>query len=440
MSAARRIVVAGGGVTGLATARALQQHSLGAMVLERNPDRNVPDHGWLFLWPNAMRALARLGLDPLQWGGHHLTHLEYRSASGQSLWRLPFSAFESHFGFTVCLIRRPRLVAALESLLEPGTIRFDAPCSGFAETADGVRTFLADSSLGQSLGTFDGVVGCEGIRSPIRSQLHGQLGIPRTGFLVSGIADVPMQDSRDKGSLIVDLESGLAIVKVLLDVSEGRGRLLWAAQSSTSRAEGSADKAQVMEGLRKIRQIDELMDQSRLVGCVSVRDLEFEEGWQWGRGRATLAGDAAHAVAPEIGQGAALGLEDARCLAASVAAHQDTRRAFRHYEWERRERTCRVVQFGRLTHEVRTLNVPGLGVARALLFPSAWPTVAWNEYRYLFGNEQTGEVPCTRELTALTRRINGLPRPALGRASLEPLQRAASPFLRSLSRGWTTTR
>ncbi|WP_261399498.1 FAD-dependent monooxygenase [Streptomyces misionensis] len=57
------------------------------------------------------------------------------------------------------------------------------------------------------------------------------------------------------------------------------------------------------------------------------------------RGRCVLLGDAAHAMTPNLGQGANQALEDAVTLAALLAAHPDTDCALARYDRERRPRT-----------------------------------------------------------------------------------------------------
>jgi 2-polyprenyl-6-methoxyphenol hydroxylase-like FAD-dependent oxidoreductase len=61
----------------------------------------------------------------------------------------------------------------------------------------------------------------------------------------------------------------------------------------------------------------------------------------WGRGRITLLGDAAHAMTPNLGQGACQALEDAVVLGRRLREDSDVERALRAFERERRPRTTR---------------------------------------------------------------------------------------------------
>lgn len=67
---------------------------------------------------------------------------------------------------------------------------------------------------------------------------------------------------------------------------------------------------------------------------------------QWGRGRITLLGDAAHPVLPHAAQGAAQALEDAVALGLVLASGTDPVPALRLYEQVRSRRTRRVVHAG----------------------------------------------------------------------------------------------
>src|SRR4051812_38636462 len=53
---------------------------------------------------------------------------------------------------------------------------------------------------------------------------------------------------------------------------------------------------------------------------------------EWGIGRITLLGDAAHPVLPHTGQGAALALEDAVAFGLALERYGDTETAVRQYE------------------------------------------------------------------------------------------------------------
>ena len=69
---------------------------------------------------------------------------------------------------------------------------------------------------------------------------------------------------------------------------------------------------------------------------------------RWGAGAVTLLGDAAHAITPNLGQGACLAIEDAVVLAAAVRETPDLSVALRRYEAARRPRAALIGRQARL--------------------------------------------------------------------------------------------
>ena len=78
----------------------------------------------------------------------------------------------------------------------------------------------------------------------------------------------------------------------------------------------------------------------------------------WGRGRMTLLGDAAHPMTPDMGQGACQTIEDAVVLGRCVSEIHDPREALRGYEQQRAPRTRRFVNRSRLFGKVAQWENP----------------------------------------------------------------------------------
>jgi 2-polyprenyl-6-methoxyphenol hydroxylase-like FAD-dependent oxidoreductase len=80
----------------------------------------------------------------------------------------------------------------------------------------------------------------------------------------------------------------------------------------------------------------------------------------WGRGRVTLLGDAAHAMTPNMGQGACQALEDAVVLANCLCRIRPVEEALRQYERLRIPRTAAIVRKSREAGRILQLDKPGL--------------------------------------------------------------------------------
>lgn len=75
-------------------------------------------------------------------------------------------------------------------------------------------------------------------------------------------------------------------------------------------------------------------------------------------GRVALLGDAAHAITPDLGQGAGLALEDAVTLAGLAAHEPDLRSALAGYDRARRPRTQRLVRASALSGRIGQWSNP----------------------------------------------------------------------------------
>ncbi|MFD8618538.1 FAD-dependent oxidoreductase [Streptomyces sp. NPDC059513] len=91
----------------------------------------------------------------------------------------------------------------------------------------------------------------------------------------------------------------------------------------------------------------------------------------WHRGSAAVLGDAAHAVAPHLGAGAALGMEDAYELALALHEHRTAPGAFRAFEESRRDRIAAMAKQARQTGAVMTPSHWAARTIRDLMLPIA---------------------------------------------------------------------
>ncbi|HZO70001.1 MAG TPA: FAD-dependent monooxygenase [Kribbellaceae bacterium] len=74
--------------------------------------------------------------------------------------------------------------------------------------------------------------------------------------------------------------------------------------------------------------------------------------------RVALLGDAAHAMTPNLGQGACAAIEDAAALAALVSEYDEVPAALAAYDRQRRKPTARLVRRSRLMGDLGQLENP----------------------------------------------------------------------------------
>ena len=316
-----KAIIVGGGIGGLATAVALDQHGWQVEVLERAPAFTEAGAG-LSLWPNALRALDQLGLGDIVRGRAVLAgQAGIRDASGRWLSRSDTAELERRFGPTA-MIHRAGLLAGLRAAV-PG----DSLHSGI--TVRAVRpggTVLHSGGQSQA----DLVVGADGLRSVVRGSVWPDAPAPRyVGYTSWRLVTPPVP-------------VGEAVCE-----SWGRGERFGYARLPDGRfycyATANAPEGQAGDGLAGLRRrfggwhdpIPALLAAADPDAVLHHDLYELPPLAAYTSGQVALVGDAAHAMTPDLGQGACQALEDAVVLARILASGQ----GLDAYDRERRPRT-----------------------------------------------------------------------------------------------------
>jgi 2-polyprenyl-6-methoxyphenol hydroxylase-like FAD-dependent oxidoreductase len=160
----QRVLVIGGGIAGLAAARALLQRGLEADVVERAASWS-PGTG-MYLPANSVGALATLGLEAaLHDRAYEIRHQVFLDQRGRVLLNVDLRDVWGAIGPCVAISHR-----ALHELLREGiAVRLGTTVTALDDQGSSVRATFVDASTV----VYDVVVGADGVHSLVRSALFG---------------------------------------------------------------------------------------------------------------------------------------------------------------------------------------------------------------------------------------------------------------------------
>ncbi len=356
------ILVAGGGIAGLAFALALHQRGLRCRVFEGSREMRELGVG-ITLLPHAMRELSALGLEEaLREVAIENEESLFFNRHGQLIYREPRGKFAGYphpeLGINRGKLHGVLYNAVLERLPR-GSVVFDRRCASVEQGAAGVELRFLRTSEGREVAPVRGdvVVACDGVNSAIRRQFY-----PREKLAFSGINTwrgvtrmKPIFGGRSY-LRIGTVDTGKIVIYPIADDIDADGNQLvnWTTEKRTP--------GEPMNDWNKPGRIEDFLpiyeswrfDWLDVPRMIRDADMVFEYPMvdkdpvaRWTFDRVTFMGDAAHPMYPRGSNGAAQALIDARTLADLLASSSDPRAALAQYEKARLEATARVVRTNR---------------------------------------------------------------------------------------------
>lgn len=340
------IAIAGGGISGLTAATALAAQGHRVALYEAATAWGDVGAG-ITLSPNAMRGLDHIGLAErvAASGTEPTTQVISHWADGRTLLEVDRSDSRERYGAPYVYIHRADLHALLVEA---------ADAAGVALSLDKRLDALRGGSTGPELRFADGsgarcdlLIGADGLKSVVREGFDPRP--PRFSGHIAFRALAPFSDALlplveqpgmhiGPGKMVVryPLRQGSLLNLVFFARLDGWTEDGWSIPATRDElaalfADWCDDVATLIEGL----------DTATLFKWAINAHEPLPT---WSRSADTvLIGDAAHAMTPFLGQGAATGIEDAIVLARAVDGASTQREALQRYEQARQER-CAFIQ------------------------------------------------------------------------------------------------
>jgi 2-polyprenyl-6-methoxyphenol hydroxylase-like FAD-dependent oxidoreductase len=370
-----RVLVIGAGIGGLTTALALRRAEIEATLFERAASlRDLQVGHGLSLWPNGTRVLAKVGaLEAVERVAAPIEQMEFRTARGKRIVSHPAGAVSRELGAPTLGLRRSEFHRALFDVAGEESVEFGADCVAIEQDDSGVTARFADGREEHG----DALVAADGARSTIRTLLVGDAPSPTGNAEMHGTVATPPDVPSGVYRQVWGPGAKFGFYPV-------RGATCWycTVKAADPRyVDEAGRKNAIRESVRSyppptLSLVDAESEHPITRAVISVHDPSKP----WVHGRVALLGDAAHAMAPHLGQGAGQAIEDALVLADCLVANPDVAGALQLYEQRRKGHVAGIAKQSRILGKGLVLENPAAHLIWRNTVRFAWRPIGSKQY------------------------------------------------------------
>ncbi len=355
------VLIIGGGIAGLTTALSLHQIGVACRVYE-SVETIEPLGVGINTLPHAVRELSELGLGVhLAATGIATAELAYFTRRGQQIWSEPrgvaagyrWPQYSIHRGALHMI-----LLDAVRARLGAHAVVTGHHLAAWEQSEGAVRARFIDRRTSAPRGEAEGslLIGADGIHSALRASLYPDEGPPvwNGAILWRGVTHgAPFLTGRSMIMAGHEFQKFVCYPISRESHDKGAAVINWIAERKFKPGD-----AWRREDWNRAGNLEDFLpwfedwnfgwlDVPGIIqsaaACYEYPMVDRNPLDRWSFGRATLLGDAAHAMYPIGSNGASQGILDARVLARDIKAHGTTPAALAAYEAERRPATTRIV-------------------------------------------------------------------------------------------------
>jgi FAD-dependent urate hydroxylase len=334
-----RVLVVGGGVSGISVARGLLRDGHDVTIFDQRGDVS-PGGGAVTIWSNGETVLRQLGVD-MDGAGQLLSTVRVVTATGRRLATMDLTTMVDRLGAPVRMVPRRVLLERLLEGFPTDRLRCNSRVVRVITTHRGVHVELEDGSSADG----DLLIGADGLHSVVRDVLGAQDAEPTGWCSWQGLVTLPgvVDDTR--------------VAQIVIGERGNTG--LWPAGGSD--VQWWFDMPWSFNFVRPLRPIELIRScftgwsdtVDRVLATLTDDDLAPSPFPHFrhpippqGQGALTLLGDAAHTMPPTLAQGTNQALLDTMVLCKALCDLQNEAnprfsglsQALRWYEKTRRRR------------------------------------------------------------------------------------------------------
>jgi 2-polyprenyl-6-methoxyphenol hydroxylase-like FAD-dependent oxidoreductase len=337
----KRVLIIGGGFSGMSAAIQLRKAGLAVDLVEIDPSWR-PEGAGITVAAATMRALETIGVyDEFVRRGNVADALDLRAPNGHKVGEIPSAKIVGSNVKGDGGIMRPELGRILADATRAAGAHVRAGVTYETIKDDGNKVDVAFTDGTRS--AYDLVVGADGVNSKLREKLFPEVPAPQYVGQVVWRAVLPRPAEIVRPCMWVG-----GAVKVGVNPVSATHMYMFLTEGRPEKSQvPSAERAALMESMLRPfpdpvlkALVPHLHDDAAAIDYRPLVNLLVPAPWN--RGRVVLIGDAVHATTPHLASGAGIGIESAIVLAEELGRAQSLQEALDRFHARRWER-CRLV-------------------------------------------------------------------------------------------------
>ena len=368
----QKAIIIGCGISGPAMALFLRKTGIEATIYEAQTRHRDDTGAFLGISPNGLNVLKEfMPLDAIL-TDFTPAKMSFFNAKNKNIGEIDNANQTELYGAETVQLKRGLLNKAIRNVAikEEIKIELGKKLTSITQTEKSATAIFDDGTTA----TADFIIGCDGIHSATRKAIFPDAPkIAYTGLLSTGgftkldnVADLygSIRMTFGERSFFAYAVSNLGEIWWFNNISQEKEP----GQKELNKIEMNQLKNTLLE-LHKNdpKPITDIIKSADTIELYPIYDIPFLANWH--KGRVCLLGDAAHATAPHIGQGASLALEDTIVLAQCIRDFPTVEAAFEKFQSLRQARVQKIVREARKVGNTKTVPNKLQQFFRDLLLP-----------------------------------------------------------------------